>query len=139
MRLEELHLDGFGHFHQRTFALADGPVTVFYGPNEAGKTTLLAFIRTILFGFPRQGRNAHYPPLAGGSHGGRIRLSGTAEKSTSWSGTRLPTAAGLPCGPVAGNPWTRTPSCPASPGRPRPTCSTAFSPSASTSCRRSER
>ena len=76
MRLEELHLDGFGHFHQRTFALADGPVTVFYGPNEAGKTTLLAFIRTILFGFPRQGRNAHYPPLAGGSHGGRIRLSG---------------------------------------------------------------
>ncbi len=76
MRLEELHLDGFGHFHQRTFALADGPVTVFYGPNEAGKTTLLAFIRTILFGFSRQGRNAHYPPLAGGSHGGRIRLSG---------------------------------------------------------------
>ena len=76
MRLEELHLDGFGHFHQRTFALAAGPVTVFYGPNEAGKTTLLAFIRTILFGFPRQGRNAHYPPLAGGSHGGRIRLSG---------------------------------------------------------------
>ena len=76
MTLEELHLDGFGHFHQRTFALADGPVTVFYGPNEAGKTTLLAFIRTILFGFPRQGRNAHYPPLAGGSHGGRIRLSG---------------------------------------------------------------
>ena len=76
MRLEELHLDGFGHFHQRTFTLADGPVTVFYGPNEAGKTTLLAFIRTILFGFPRQGRNAHYPPLSGGSHGGRIRLSG---------------------------------------------------------------
>jgi uncharacterized protein YhaN len=76
MRLEELHLDGFGHFHQRSFPLADGPVTVFYGPNEAGKTTLLAFIRTILFGFPRQGRNAHYPPLAGGSHGGRIRLSG---------------------------------------------------------------
>ena len=76
MRLEELHLDGFGHFHQRTFTLADGPVTVFCGPNEAGKTTLLAFIRTILFGFPRQRRNAHYPPLAGGSHGGRIRLSG---------------------------------------------------------------
>ena len=76
MRLEELHLDGFGHFHQQTFALAERPVTVFYGSNEAGKTTLLTFIRTILFGFPRQGRNAHYPPLSGGRHGGRIRLSG---------------------------------------------------------------
>ena len=76
MRLEELFLDGFGHFHQRTFSPAGRPVTVFHGPNEAGKSTLLAFIRTILFGFPRQGRDAHYPPLAGGRHGGRMRLSG---------------------------------------------------------------
>lgn len=76
MRLEDLYLDGFGHFHQRSFTLSAKPVTVFYGPNEAGKTTLLAFIRTVLFGFPRQRRNAHYPPLSGGNHGGRIRLSG---------------------------------------------------------------
>ena len=76
MKLEELFLDGFGHFHQRTFSPAEEPVTVFLGPNEAGKSTLLAFIRTVIFGFPRQGRDAHYPPLAGGRHGGRIRLSG---------------------------------------------------------------
>ena len=76
MKLEELFLDGFGHFHQRTFSPAEKPVTVFLGPNEAGKSTLLAFIRTVIFGFPRQGRDAHYPPLAGGRHGGRIRLSG---------------------------------------------------------------
>ena len=76
MRLEELYLDGFGHFHQRIFSLEGRPVTVFYGPNEAGKSTLLAFIRTVLFGFPTQRRNEHYPPLSGGRHGGRIRLSG---------------------------------------------------------------
>ena len=76
MKLEELFLDGFGHFNQRTFSPAGMPVTVFYGPNEAGKSTILAFIRTVLFGFPRQGRDAHYPPIAGGRHGGRIRLSG---------------------------------------------------------------
>ena len=76
MKLEELFLDGFGHFHQRTFSSVEGPVTVFLGPNEAGKSTLLAFIRTVIFGFPRQGRDAHYPPLASGRHGGRIRLSG---------------------------------------------------------------
>ena len=68
-----MYLDGFGHFHQRNIGPVSGPVTVFYGPNEAGKSTLLAFIRAILFGFP--GRfNSHYPPLAGGRHGGRIKL-----------------------------------------------------------------
>ena len=76
MKLEELFLDGFGHFHQRTFSPVERPVTVFLGPNEAGKSTLRAFIRTVIFGFPRQGRDAHYPPLASGRHGGRIRLSG---------------------------------------------------------------
>lgn len=76
MRLKELFLDGFGHFQQRTFSLAEGRVTVFYGPNKAGKSTLLAFIRTVLFGFPAQHRDFHYPPLAGGRHGGWIRLYG---------------------------------------------------------------
>ena len=75
MRLEELYLDGFGRFHQQTIGPISEPVTVFYGPNEAGKSTLLAFIRAILFGFPTRGSGAHYPPLAGGRHGGRIRMS----------------------------------------------------------------
>ena len=74
MRIEELYLDGFGHFHQRSLGPIKEPVTVFYGPNEAGKSTLLAFIRAILFGFPAR-FNSHYPPLAGGRHGGRITLS----------------------------------------------------------------
>ena len=73
MRVEELYLDGFGHFHQRAIGPITEPVTVFYGPNEAGKSTLLAFIRATLFGFPAR-FNAHYPPLAGGRHGGRIVL-----------------------------------------------------------------
>ena len=74
MRLHELQLDGFGHFHGQTIGPTQGSVTVFYGPNEAGKSTLLAFIRAILFGFPTRHRG-HYPPLAGGLHGGRITLS----------------------------------------------------------------
>ena len=77
MRLEELYLDGFGRFHQQTIGISE-PVTVFYGPNEAGKSTLLAFVRAILFGFPTRGRTEHYPPLAGGRHGGRIRFSDDA-------------------------------------------------------------
>ena len=74
MRIEELYLDGFGHFHQRSIGPLSGPVTVFYGPNEAGKSTTLAFIRAALFGFPAR-FNSHYPPQVGGRHGGRITVS----------------------------------------------------------------
>ena len=75
MRLHELYIDGFGHFCDQTMGPLNPAITVLYGPNETGKSTLLAFIRTILFGFRRSGRSQFYPPLAGGKHGGRITLS----------------------------------------------------------------
>ena len=75
MRLQELYIDGFGHFHDRTLGPMDSAMTVLYGPNEAGKSTLLAFIRTVLFGFKSRGRREFYPPLAGGRHGGRIAFT----------------------------------------------------------------
>ena len=74
MRLRELHIEGFGHFRDHVVGPLDGSVTVLHGPNEAGKSTLLAFIRTILFGFPARGRDDHYPALVGGRHGGRVTL-----------------------------------------------------------------
>ena len=74
MKLKELHVEGFGHFRDHVVGPLNSSVTVLHGPNEAGKSTLLAFIRTILFGFPSRGRDDYYPPLAGGRHGGRITL-----------------------------------------------------------------
>ena len=74
MRLHDLQIEGFGHFHDHTVGPLDTKVTVLHGPNEVGKSTLLAFIRTILFGFPARRRDYHYPPLSGGRHGGRITL-----------------------------------------------------------------
>ena len=76
MRITGLRIDGFGRFADRGFGPLERPVTVFYGPNEAGKSTLLEFIRRILFGFP-SGRNRgnEYPPLAGGRHGGRVTIA----------------------------------------------------------------
>ena len=53
MRLEELYLDGFGHFHQEMIGSISASVTVFYGPNEAGKSTLLAFIQGDSLRIPR--------------------------------------------------------------------------------------
>ena len=52
MRIREIHVDGFGQFADKPFGPLERPVTVFYGPNEAGKSTLLEFVRRVLFGFP---------------------------------------------------------------------------------------
>ena len=68
-------IDGFGHFRdQRSPELAPG-LSVLHGPNEAGKSTLLAFIRGVLFGFPdkrSKGRQPLYEPRGGGAFGGSV-------------------------------------------------------------------
>ena len=58
MKLLELHIDGFGKFHDRTISFEDG-INIIYGKNEAGKSTLHTFIRGMLFGIERgRGRAA---------------------------------------------------------------------------------
>ena len=58
MRLLELHIDGFGKFHDRTISFNNG-INIIYGKNEAGKSTLHTFIRGMLFGIERgRGRAA---------------------------------------------------------------------------------
>lgn len=58
MKLLELHIDGFGKFHDRTI-LFDNGLNLLYGKNEAGKSTLHTFIRGMLFGMERgRGRAA---------------------------------------------------------------------------------
>jgi uncharacterized protein YhaN len=49
VRLRRLHARGFGRLAGRTFELAPG-LTVAYGPNEAGKSTLHAALVASLFG-----------------------------------------------------------------------------------------
>ncbi|MBW1721648.1 MAG: AAA family ATPase [Deltaproteobacteria bacterium] len=74
MRLERIYIDGFGVFHDLLIEGLSPGLTVFLGHNESGKTTLLSFVRTLLFGFPR-GKENPYPPLAGGMHGGNVTLT----------------------------------------------------------------
>lgn len=81
MKLLELHIDGFGKFHDRTISFEDG-LNVIYGKNEAGKSTLHTFIRGMLFGIERgRGRAAKndtyskYEPWENsGSYEGWLRL-----------------------------------------------------------------
>src|SRR5262245_56901602 len=74
MRIETIHIDGFGVWNDRTWEpLAPGP-NVFHGPNETGKSTLMAFVRSLFFGFEKRGSARRYEPLNGGSHGGHLGL-----------------------------------------------------------------
>lgn len=83
MRIRGWSIDGFGHFCGEEVAGVEDGLTVFYGPNEAGKSTLLAFIRGMLFGFPdRRAREPRYEPLRGGRHGGRLLLDVDGERWT---------------------------------------------------------
>ena len=74
MKIKHIHIDGFGCYSNKSFPTLDEPLTIFFGPNEAGKTTFLAFIRMVLFGFPERHSAEHFPPLAGGNHGGRLQV-----------------------------------------------------------------
>jgi uncharacterized protein YhaN len=76
MKLEEFYIDGFGIFHDYDIKNLTSGLTIFVGPNEAGKSTILSFIKRILFGFPDKRSSINlYPPLRGGNHGGRLILS----------------------------------------------------------------
>jgi uncharacterized protein YhaN len=75
MRILRLHVDGFGIFHDVTSPELSPGLTLFEGPNEAGKSTLLAFLRAIPFGFEGNTNDpARYPPLRGGTHGGWMEV-----------------------------------------------------------------
>ncbi|WP_214629073.1 AAA family ATPase [Paenibacillus agaridevorans] len=72
MKLIEARIDGYGELNDRSIGL-DAPVIVVYGPNEAGKSTLFGFLRTMLYGFPRRSSpGERHEPAGGGRHGGRL-------------------------------------------------------------------
>ena len=75
MQLREIHIDGFGIFcNTRVTGLKPG-INIVYGKNEFGKTTLLEFIRRVLFGFPtKKDKTNLYYPVNGGSMGGSLKV-----------------------------------------------------------------
>ena len=54
MRITGIEIERFGVWQDFKQPLHRSGLTVFYGPNEAGKTTLLRFIRGVLYGFPAE-------------------------------------------------------------------------------------
>lgn len=53
MRLIEIRIEDFGRLQNRVFTPGAG-LTLIEGPNESGKSTLLAFLRFAFYGFPKR-------------------------------------------------------------------------------------
>lgn len=55
MKLERIHVERFGAWQDLDLPVDAEGLSVFYGPNEAGKTTLMRFVRGVLYGFSPDG------------------------------------------------------------------------------------
>ena len=82
MKLLSAVIDGFGVWSGLRLESLDDRMTVFYGLNEAGKTTLLQFVRSMLYGFSPERARRYLPPVHGGQPGGSLVVGGAAGRFT---------------------------------------------------------
>jgi len=76
MEIREIQIDGFGVFSANKLKGVSSGLNIIYGPNEFGKTTLLEFIRCMLFGFPGKNQKINqYTPVNGGCLGGVLKCA----------------------------------------------------------------
>ncbi len=75
MKITGLRIDGFGVWSGLELSDLPGEVTVLYGENEAGKTTLMQFVRSVLYGFSAQRGSRYLPPVRPGRPGGVVFAS----------------------------------------------------------------
>ncbi|PLT33778.1 AAA family ATPase [Bacillus sp. V5-8f] len=72
MIIKELHIYGYGKFENKKFTDL-GQLQIFFGENESGKSTVMSFIHSILFGFPTKVQNEkRYEPKLNAKYGGKI-------------------------------------------------------------------
>lgn len=79
MKIKQLHIYGFGKWQDQKWDLSEQQLSVIAGDNEAGKSTIRAFILFILFGLSPQQRQ-RYLPKRGGQLGGKLTVEGADRK-----------------------------------------------------------
>lgn len=82
MKITEVHVEGFGVWHDLRLGGLSPQLTAFYGPNEAGKTTLMQFMRCVLYGVSAKRRSRYMPPVNGGRPGGSLRIAEDGQNLT---------------------------------------------------------
>lgn len=72
--ISQIDIKGFGKWVDQSFSVNPN-LQVFYGQNEAGKSTLQSFIHSIFFGFAKKNeKRLRYEPLMTSEFGGRIHI-----------------------------------------------------------------
>ncbi len=74
MKFTALKVNGFGIWSGLTLESLSPELTVIYGPNEAGKTTILECLRGVLYGWSPARRQRYLPPIHESETGGSIGL-----------------------------------------------------------------
>jgi len=96
VRFEKLHVTGFGALRDLELSPISPGLNIIEGANEAGKTTLLEFVRALFFGFAQRDKTTddarRYMPKDGGAHGGwaivhnshgeKLRIERVGDKSS---------------------------------------------------------
>ncbi|WP_313799192.1 AAA family ATPase [Cytobacillus sp.] len=74
MKITDIHIYGYGKLSSMKISNLND-FQVFYGENEAGKSTIMSFIHSILFGFPtKQQSELRYEPKDGAKYGGKLTV-----------------------------------------------------------------
>ena len=107
MRIERLYLKAFGPFTEREidFGAQSGRLHLVYGPNEAGKSSLLRAVHALLHGFPARTNDNFkhgYPALRvggilvdqAGKHHAVIRKKANTRSLLEWNGKAGPDCEG---------------------------------------------
>ena len=96
MKIERIQIDGFG-CHQDLILSFNQDFNILYGKNESGKSTLLAFIQVIFYGFddkpdaPASRTRGFWMPWQGGPFGGTLTFTHQGTRYTvlaSWGSTK---------------------------------------------------
>ena len=85
MYITTLNIENFGPFFGKRIDEIPSGLTLIYGPNEAGKSAIRAFIRMMLFGTLRRNSKEYifynYPPIRGGNPSGSISVKDSSDHS----------------------------------------------------------
>ncbi len=74
MRITDLQVDGFGIWSNLHLENLSDRMTVVFGPNEAGKTTLMQFLRAMFYGVSADRHRRYLPPVHSALAGGSLLL-----------------------------------------------------------------
>lgn len=73
MKIEKINIFGYGKLVNKTYDFHQ--LQIIYGLNESGKSTIISFIKSMLFGFlDNRSNEGHFKPKSGDRFGGQLIL-----------------------------------------------------------------